>query len=196
MYEFLEGTIEEITPSFLVINCGGVGYITEISLTSYSTLKDKKSGRIYTHFSVREDAHTLFGFASQKERELFRFLITVSGIGANTARMMLSSLDTDELVKAIINGDSQTINKIKGIGTKTSQRVIVDLHEKLQKCEFSEEYTPNNNILNNKTRQEALLALQTLGFNKVIIDKTLDKLLKDNPDLNVESLVKEALRRM
>ena len=196
MYEFLEGKFEEITPSYVIVDCNGVGYIVEISLTSYSHIKDKKQGKIYTHFVVREDAQIFFGFATIKERELFRQLITVSGIGANTARMMLSSLSADELVKAIINEDSNTISKIKGIGTKTSQRVVIDLHDKLQKWEFSEQTTSISTLSNNKNRQEALLALQTLGFNKVIIEKTLDKLLKENENLNVESLVREALRRM
>ncbi len=196
MYEFLEGKFEEVTPSFVVVNCNGVGYMVEISLTSYSELKEKKEGKIYTHFSVREDAQTLYGFATSRERELFRHLITVSGIGANTARMMLSSLGVDELVRAIVNEDSSSINKVKGIGTKTSQRVIVDLHDKLKKWEFDEKDSSIASVSDNKNRTEALLALQTLGFNKVIIEKTLDKLLKDNNTMSVENLVREALRRM
>ncbi len=196
MYEFLEGKFEEVTPSFVVVNCSGVGYMVEISLTSYSELKEKKEGKIYTHFSVREDAQTLYGFATSRERELFRHLITVSGIGANTARMMLSSLGVDELVRAIVNEDSSSINKVKGIGTKTSQRVIVDLHDKLKKWEFDEKDSSIASVSDNKNRTEALLALQTLGFNKVIIEKTLDKLLKDNNTMSVENLVREALRRM
>lgn len=196
MYEFLKGTFEQITPSYIVVNCGGVGYKVEISLTSYSELKDKKEGKVYTHFIVREDAHILFGFAYEKERELFRELISVSGIGANTARVMLSSLSVDELVGAIINQDSKTISQIKGIGPKTAQRVCVDLQDKLKKWEFSNESTHSNTLVDNKIKEEALLALQTLGFNKTIIDKTLDKILQVNNDLSVEGLVKEALRRM
>ena len=196
MYEFLNGKFEEINPSFVVVNCNGVGYIVEISLTSYSAIKDKKEGKIYTHFVVREDARVLYGFATSRERELFRQLISVSGIGANTARMMLSSLSVDELVKAIVSEDSAAISKIKGIGTKTSQRVVVDLHDKLKKWEFSQETSSISASLDNKNRNEALLALQTLGFNKVIIEKTLDKLLKEDGNMSVEVLVKEALRRM
>jgi len=196
MYEFLEGKFEQINPSVIVVNCGGVGYIVEISLTSYSQLKDKKEGKIYTHFIVREDVQVLFGFATLQERELFRYLITVSGIGANTARMMLSSLSVDELVGAIINEDSTTISRIKGIGTKTSQRVVVDLHDKLKKWKFSEQISTNLNKIDNKNRTESLLALQTLGFNKVIIEKTLDKLLTEDENMSVEDLVKQALRRM
>lgn len=196
MYEFLQGKFEEITPSYVVIDCSGVGYIVEISLTSYSAIKDKKEGRIYTHFVVREDAQILYGFATKRERELFRELITVSGIGANTARMMLSSLSVDELIKAIVSEDSKTISTIKGIGGKTSQRVVLDLHDKLKKWDYEVSGSQNTFAVGNKNREEALLALQTLGFNKVIIEKTLDKLLKDNEDMSVESLVKETLRRM
>lgn len=196
MYEFLEGAFEQITPSYIVINCCGVGYKVEISLTSYSELKDKKEGKVFTHFVVREDAHILFGFASEKERELFRELISVSGIGANTARMMLSSMSVDELVSSIVNQDSKTISKIKGIGVKTAQRVCVDLQDKLAKWEFSDKNIYSNTLVDNKIKEEALLALQTLGFNKIIIEKTLDKILQVNNDLSVEGLVKEALRRM
>lgn len=196
MYEFLQGKFEELTPSYIVVNCCGVGYMVEISLTSFSALKDKKDGRIYTHFVVRDDAQILFGFATKKERELFRELISVSGIGVNTARMMLSSLSVDELVGAIVNEDSKTISTIKGIGTKTAQRVCVDLHDKLKKLEFANDNIKSNSILCNKNKNEALLALQTLGFNKVIIEKTLDKILQVDNDISVESLVKEALRRM
>lgn len=196
MYEFVEGKFEQVNPSFVVVNCGGVGYIVEISLTSYSLLKDRTEGRIYTHFIVREDAQILYGFATLQERELFRYLISVSGIGSNTARMMLSSLGVDELVGAIINEDSSTISKIKGIGIKTAQRVVVDLHDKLKKWKFSEQISTNLNKIDNNNRTEALLALQTLGFNKVIIEKTLDKLLKEDENMSVENLVKQALRRM
>lgn len=196
MFEYLNGKFAEITPSYIVVDCNGVGYMIEISLTSYSVLKDLKEGKIFTHFVVREDAQVLFGFATTKERELFRQLITVSGIGANTARMMLSSLNADELVKAIVTEDTKTINGIKGIGTKTAQRVVVDLKDKLAKWEYSEETQIVGVTESNKNRQEALLALQTLGFNKVIVEKTLDKILKDNSQLTVESLIKEALRRL
>ena len=196
MFEYLNGKFAEITPSYIVVDCNGVGYMIEISLTSYSVLKDLKEGKIFTHFVVREDAQILFGFATTKERELFRQLITVSGIGANTARMMLSSLNADELVKAIVAEDTKTINGIKGIGTKTAQRVVVDLKDKLAKWEYSEETQIVGVAESNKNRQEALLALQTLGFNKVIVEKTLDKILKENSQLTVESLIKEALRRL
>ncbi|MCQ2327308.1 MAG: Holliday junction branch migration protein RuvA [Bacteroidales bacterium] len=196
MFEYLNGKFAEITPSYIVVDCNGVGYMIEISLTSYSVLKDLKEGKIFTHFVVREDAQILFGFATTKERELFRQLITVSGIGTNTARMMLSSLNADELVKAIVTEDTKTINGIKGIGTKTAQRVVVDLKDKLAKWEYSEETQIVGVAESNKNRQEALLALQTLGFNKVIVEKTLDKILKENSQLTVESLIKEALRRL
>lgn len=196
MYEFLKGSFEEITPSYIVVNCNNVGYRVEISLTSYSFFKDKKEGKVYTHFVVREDCQLLYGFATIKERELFRNLITVSGIGANTARMMLSSLNSEELVKAIVSEDIKTINSIKGIGTKTAQRVVIDLKDKLKKMDYSLDSLPDSPLLSNKTKEEALLALITLGFNKVIAEKTLDKILKTNNDITVESLIKEALKRL
>jgi Holliday junction DNA helicase RuvA len=196
MYEFLKGSFEEITPSYIVVNCNNVGYRVEISLTSYSFFKDKKEGKVYTHFVVREDCQLLYGFATIKERELFRNLITVSGIGANTARMMLSSLSSEELVKAIVSEDIKTINSIKGIGTKTAQRVVIDLKDKLKKMDYSLDSLPDSPLLSNKTKEEALLALITLGFNKVIAEKTLDKILKTNNDITVESLIKEALKRL
>jgi Holliday junction DNA helicase RuvA len=196
MYEFLKGSFEEITPSYIVVNCNNVGYRVEISLTSYSFFKDKKEGKVYTHFVVREDCQLLYGFATIKERELFRNLITVSGIGANTARMMLSSLSSEELVKAIVSEDIKTINSIKGIGTKTAQRVVIDLKDKLKKMDYSLDSLSDSPLLSNKTKEEALLALITLGFNKVIAEKTLDKILKTNNDITVESLIKEALKRL
>lgn len=194
MYEFLKGSFEEITPSYIVVNCNNVGYRVEISLTSYSFFKDRKEGKVYTHFVVREDCQFLYGFATIKERELFRNLITVSGIGANTARMMLSSLTSEELVKAIVSEDIKTINSIKGIGTKTAQRVVIDLKDKLKKMDYPLDSLSDSPLLSNKTKEEALLALITLGFNKVIAEKTLDKILKTNNDITVESLIKEALK--
>ncbi|MCF0210211.1 MAG: Holliday junction branch migration protein RuvA [Bacteroidales bacterium] len=196
MYEYLNGKFVETTPSYIVVDCNGVGYRVEISLTSYSLLKDLAEGKLFIHFVVREDAQILYGFATTKERELFRELIGVSGIGANTARMMLSSLNADEIVKAIVSEDTKTISSIKGIGTKTSQRVIIELKDKLVKWEYAEDATILSPAQSNKNREEALLALQTLGFNKVIVEKTLDKILKDNSQMTVEVLIKEALRRL
>ncbi len=196
MYEYLKGNFTLMTPSYIVVDCNGVGYRIEISLNSYSQLKDKTEGKIFVHFVVREDAQIFYGFADEKERELFRLLIGVSGIGPNTARIMLSSLNADELVRAISSEDIKSINSIKGIGNKTAQRVIVDLKDKLQKWDYSSEIFDIEKQENNKNREEALLALQTLGFNKIIVEKTLDKILKENNQLSVENLIKEALKRL
>mgnify|MGYP000664769542 FL=1 len=190
MFEFLEGKFEEITPSYVVVNCSSVGYKVEISLTTYTDLKDKSSGRLFVHQIVREDAQLLFGFSSKKERTVFRALISVNGIGANTARMMLSSLNSDELIRAVVKEDVGVIKAVKGIGIKTAQRVIIDLKDTFSKFEVSDVGVQSNN----KNKEEALLALQTLGFNKVLIEKALDKILKEKSDYGVEELIRLALK--
>lgn len=190
MFEFLEGKFEEITPSYVVVNCSSVGYKVEISLTTYTDLKDKSSGRLFVHQIVREDAQLLFGFSSKKERAVFRALISVNGIGANTARMMLSSLNSDELIRAVVKEDVGAIKAVKGIGIKTAQRVIIDLKDTFSKFEVSDVGVQSNN----KNKEEALLALQTLGFNKVLIEKALDKILKEKSDYGVEELIRLALK--
>lgn len=190
MFEFLEGKFEEITPSYVVVNCSSVGYKVEISLTTYTDLKDKSSGRLFVHQIVREDAQLLFGFSSKKERTVFRALISVNGIGANTARMMLSSLNSDELIRAVVKEDVGAIKAVKGIGIKTAQRVIIDLKDTFSKFEVADVGVQSNN----KNKEEALLALQTLGFNKVLIEKALDKILKEKSDYDVEELIRLALK--
>ena len=190
MFEFLEGKFEEITPSYVVVNCSSVGYKVEISLTTYTDLKDKSSGRLFVHQIVREVAQLLFGFSSKKERAVFRALISVNGIGANTARMMLSSLNSDELIRAVVKEDVGAIKAVKGIGIKTAQRVIIDLKDTFSKFEVSDVGVQSNN----KNKEEALLALQTLGFNKVLIEKALDKILKEKSDYGVEELIRLALK--
>lgn len=196
MYEYLNGKFALINPSFVVVDCNGVGYKIEISLNTYSQIKEKKEGKVFVHFIVREDMQVLYGFADEKERELFRLLIGVSGIGPNTARVILSSLNSDELVKAIRDEDLKSINAIKGIGNKTAQRVIVDLKDKVQKWDYSSEISSMASQKDNKNHEQALLALQTLGFNKIIIEKTLDKILKGDSQMDVENLIKEALKRL
>jgi Holliday junction DNA helicase RuvA len=191
MYEFLEGRLSVITPSYLVIDCKGVGYKVEISLSTYSVFKSAEMAKVLVHLIVREDAHLLFGFASEEERSLFRLLISVSGIGANTARMMLSSLNSDELIQAIVNENIATIKSIKGIGLKTAQRVIIELKDQLNKIEISASSVLQ---INNQARQEALSALQTLGFNKLLIEKALDKILANEPTSSCESLIKQTLK--
>lgn len=190
MFDFFEGKFVEITPSYIVVNCGGVGYRIEISLNSYTVLKEKSEGRVLVHHIVREDAQLLFGFENEKERTLFKYLISVNGVGANTARMILSSLSCDELIEAVVNENVNVIKSVKGIGLKTAQRIIIDLKDNLSKFDF----VKAESIFSNKNREEALLALQTLGFNKPVIEKTLDKILKTNASLGVEELIRQALK--
>lgn len=190
MFEFFEGKFVEITPSYIIVNCGGVGYKIEISLNSYSILKDKSEGKVLVHHIVREDAQLLFGFENEKERKLFRHLISVNGVGANTARMILSSLSCDDLIEAVVTENVNVIKAVKGIGLKTAQRIIIDLKDNLNKIEI----VKTESVIGNKNREEALLALQTLGFNKTIIEKTLDKILKTNASLGVEELIRQALK--
>lgn len=191
MYEFIEGKFDLKNPSFVIVNVGGVGYRIEISLTTYSEIKNLDNGRILIHQVIRDDAHLLFGFWTAKERELFRQLISVNGIGVNIARMMLSSMSTDELIISIVKEDANELKKVKGIGVKTAQRVILELKDPLSKLDID---TVNTNTLSNKKHEEALLALQTLGFSKIIAEKALTKVSKHSPDLSVELLIKQALK--
>jgi len=199
MYEFIEGKVVELTPAYVVIQTGGLGYFINISINTYSQVFEYKKTnnhdnlKLFLHFVVREDAHLLFGFFSAKEREIFRQLITVSGIGANTARMMLSSLNPIEIQKAIAEGNVNVLKGVKGIGLKTAQRVIVDLKDKI-----GLEATSDEKFLfaNNRTKEEALSALVTLGFAKSAVDKLLDKLLATKPEMTVEELIKQTLKNV
>ncbi|MFM1914461.1 MAG: hypothetical protein RLZZ531_130 [Bacteroidota bacterium] len=187
----LNGRLIEKNPTDLLIECGGVGYEVKISLNTYSQLGSDESIHVYTKLIVREDAHILYGFANKEEREMFNHLISVSGIGPNTAMIMLSSLVPDEIAQAIMSEDVPTIQKIKGIGTKTAQRVIIDLKSKVSKMELS---TENIFSSNNRNRFDALNALVSLGFDKKSAEKVLDKL--DTGTQSVEELIKEALRNL
>ena len=191
MYAFISGKVTEKTPAYVVIDNHGIGYFINITLNTFTAIGEKEEVRLYTHTQILEDAHNLFGFYSQKERDLFELLISVSGVGCNTARLILSSLTVSELSNAIANDDAKTIQSVKGIGTKTAQRIVIDLKDKLKKIDVQTEIfsVPNNTI-----RTEALSALTILGFNKTAIEKALDKILKQNPDASVEALIKEALK--
>jgi len=194
MFEYIKGPITDITPTYIVVECAGVGYYVNISLQTFSILEGKKETLIYLHQVVREDAHILFGFANKDERELFRHLISVSGVGANTARVILSSMSAAEIQKAIVQADINALKQIKGIGLKTAQRIIVDLKDKV----FGKDTGPAQlfTSISNTTRQEALSALVMLGFNKSAVEKVLDLLLKEQKDLTVEGLIKLALKRL
>lgn len=189
MIGLLIGRLIEKNPTELLIDCSGVGYEVKISLNSYSQISESESIRIYTKLIVREDAHLLYGFCTKEEREMFNHLISVSGIGPNTALIMLSSLKTDEIANAIQTEDVKTIQGIKGIGAKTAQRVIIDLKGKVLKFSSSLE---NISSQNNTNRFDALTALVSLGFDKKSVEKVLDKI--DTGDQTVEIFIKEALR--
>ncbi len=193
MYEYIQGKIAELTPASVVIDCQGVGYFIHISLNTYSALSGKEQAVVFVHHVVREDAQLLFGFYNKSERDIFRHLISVSGIGANTARMMLSSLSPAEIREAILTGNVNILNNIKGIGAKTAQRVIVDLKDKMGKTDISGDFLFAQS---NTNREEALSALVMLGFTKNSVDKALDKLLKEDPKMGVEELVKRALKSL
>lgn len=185
----LNGKLVEKNPTELIIECGGVGYEVKISLNTFSALGSDESIKVFTKLVVREDAHILYGFASKEEREMFNHLVSVSGIGPNTAMIMLSSLVPDEIAHAIQSEDVRTIQSIKGIGAKTAQRVIIDLKDKMLKMVFSSENIFNQN---NTNRFDALIALVSLGFDKKAAEKAIDKIATGEE--SVEILIKEALK--
>jgi holliday junction DNA helicase RuvA len=192
MYAFIEGKISELNPASVVIDCHGVGYDISISVNTYSLIKDLEGCRLLTHLAVREDAMVLYGFARENERILFRNLISVSGVGAGTARLILSSLSPDEITEAIVSANVGLLQRVKGIGGKTAQRIIIDLKDKLGKGQIGRELLGSPH---NTKKEEALSALSMLGFNKTIAEKTIDKILKDEGvSLTVEQLIKSALK--
>jgi holliday junction DNA helicase RuvA len=192
MYEYLEGRLIEKTPTYAVVDCGGVGYHVFISLYTSEKLGNQKDCKLFTHLVVREDAHILFGFSDRTERAIFQQLISVSGVGASTARMILSHLNPEEVVSAISTGNVAALKGVKGIGEKSAQRIIVDLKGKLGS---GSELPENFLVSNNKIMEEALRALVALGFNKTAGEKALDKAIKANPtEKTVEQLVKDALK--
>lgn len=193
MIAHLQGRLVEKTPTDVVIDCNGVGYQVNISLHTYSLLPDSENIKLYTFLQVKEDAHTLFGFAEKAERELFKLLISVSGVGAGTARTMLSSLDPKNIIQSIATGNVGVIQSIKGIGNKTAQRVILDLKDKVLKLYDLEEVSV---VGYNTNKDEALSALEVLGFNKKLAEKALEKVVKDNPGASVETIIKLALKNL
>ncbi len=192
MYSFISGKVAEKNPAYVVIDNHGVGYLINITLNTFTSIGDQTEVKLYVHFAIREDAHTLYGFYTEEERSLFLQLITVSGVGCNTARLILSSLSVRETIDAISHNDIRVIQGVKGIGAKTAQRIIVDLHDKVVKLNISDgEKTP---AIYNTIKEEALSALMVLGFNRTSVEKILDKLLSQMDNPNVEQLIKEALR--
>jgi holliday junction DNA helicase RuvA len=193
MIDYIKGAITQITPTFLTLETGGVGYFINISITTFSKLEGKNEFKILVHEVIREDSHQLFGFADKEERDIFRLLISVTGVGANTARMMLSSLSSPEIERAILGSDVNVLKSVKGIGLKTAQRIIVDLKDKLGKQAGSGEIFA---FADNTNREEALSALVMLGFVKSAVSKVLDKIVRDEKNLTVEDMIKRALKNL
>ena len=193
MIAHLQGKLVEKSPTQIVIDCAGVGYHVNISLHTYSLLPNTDFIKVYTHLQIKEDAHTLFGFMEKSEREIFRLLLSVSGIGASIARTMLSSLDPKQITNAIASADVATIQSIKGIGSKTAQRVILDLKEKVLKLYDLDEVSMSKS---NTNRDEALSALEVLGFVRKTSEKVIEKIVKEDPDASVESIIKKALKSL
>ncbi|MEN8839208.1 MAG: Holliday junction branch migration protein RuvA [Flavobacteriales bacterium] len=193
MITFLNGKLVEKNPANVVIECNGIGYYVHISLQTYSKIGSQESCKIFTYLSIKEDSHTLYGFADTQERELFKQLISVSGVGTNTARMMLSSMTSSELVSSIASNNVTSLTSIKGIGGKTAQRIILDLKDKILKT--SEALDNKSGLMNNTIKNEALSALVVLGFDKKMAESALTKILLKEPTItNVEELIKKSLK--
>ena len=193
MIAHLQGKLVEKSPTHIVVDCGGVGYHVNISLHTYSLLPATDFIKLFTYLQIKEDSHTLFGFVEKSEREIFKLLLSVSGIGASIARTMLSSLDPKQVANAIASGDVSTIQSIKGIGSKTAQRVILDLKEKVLKLYDLDEVSMSQS---NTNRDEALSALEVLGFVRKASERVVEKIIKDAPDSSVESIIKQALKNL
>ncbi|PPK96964.1 MULTISPECIES: Holliday junction branch migration protein RuvA [Nonlabens] len=189
----LQGKLVEKNMTDVVIDCGGVGYLVEISLHTYSLIPEGELIKLFTYQLIREDAHRLFGFIEKTEREVFKLLLSVSGIGANTARTMLSSLDPNQIAQAIASGDVKTIQSVKGIGAKGAQRVILDLKDKILQVLDNPQLTV---VASNTGRDEALSALETLGYMRKQAQKVVDKILSSQPDASTEQLIKQALKQL
>ncbi len=193
MLDYIKGKIVDISPTHVIVDNNGIGYFVNISVNSYSTLSGKEDTLIYIHEVIREDTHQLYGFTDQKEREIFLHLISVNGVGANTARVMLSSLSPAEIVHAIGHNEINLLKSIKGIGAKTAERIIVDLRDKVIKIAGGEQIITS---LDNTIKDEALSALVMLGFPKAKVEKVIHTILQQKNDCSVEELIKEALKRI
>ena len=198
MIEYIKGEIAEITPALAIIDCNGIGYAVNISLNTYSAIQGKPSIKLYIHEAIREDAHVLYGFSTKQERELFLLLISVSGIGGNTARMILSALSPAELCNVISSGNDKLLKSVKGIGLKTAQRIIVDLKDKIASTGME---TVSGSIAslspaNSEIHDEAIAALTMLGFAQAPSQKVVSAILKEDSNLSVENVIKLALKRL
>jgi len=193
MITHIRGKLIEKNPTNAIIEANGIGYWLNISLNTYSQLSDSEAVFLYTYLSVKEDSHTLYGFSTKVEREIFKMLISVSGVGPSIARTMISSMTTDEIQHAIASGNVSLIQSVKGIGAKTAQRVLVDLKDKIAKTYAVDEVFVNES---NTNKNEALSALEVLGFNKKLSEKVIDKILLEDKTLSVEGLIKKALKNL
>lgn len=198
MIEYIKGELTEITPAMAVIECNGLGYSINVSLNTYSAIQGKKEVKLYIYESIREDAYILYGFATKQERELFLLLISVSGIGGNTARMILSALTPSELCNVISSGNDKLLKTVKGIGLKTAQRIIVDLKDKISTTDIGTSTTsaPISITANNEIYEEAIAALTMLGFVQAPSQKVVAAILKEEPEAAVEKVIKLALKRL
>ena len=197
MYEYISGLVTDLAPTYAVIDAAGVGYYINISLHTYSAIEGEKSARLYVHFAVREDAQVLYGFATKLERELFRQLISVSGVGGNTARMILSTYSTSELRNIIATENAVLLKNVKGLGLKTAQKIIVELSGKMLELGVDRDVAPvvaGNQ--NNAVLDETLAALVMLGFQKGASEKVVKAILNESPSISVEEAVRQALRRL
>ena len=193
MIAHLQGKLVEKTPTEVIIDCNGVGYHVNISLHTYSLLSASDAIKLFTYLQIKEDSHTLFGFVEKSEREIFKMLLSVSGIGASIARTMLSSLEPKQIIHAIASADVVTIQSIKGIGSKTAQRVILDLKDKVLKLYDLDEVSMSQS---NTNKDEALSALEVLGFIRKSAERVVEKIIKENPDASVENIIKFALKNL
>ena len=193
MIAHLHGKLVEKNPTEVIIDCNGVGYHVNISLHTYSLLPNSEAVKLFTYLQIKEDSHTLFGFVEKSEREIFKMLLSVSGIGASIARTMLSSLEPKQIIQAIASGDLVTIQSIKGIGSKTAQRVLLDLKDKVLKLYDLDEVSM---IQNNTNKDEALSALEVLGIVRKSSERVVEKIVKENPEATVENIIKLALKNL
>ena len=191
MLEYIKGLLTELTPTFAIVENNGLGYYLNISINTYTNLKKDQECKLFVHEIIREDSRSLYGFTEKQERELFRSLISVNGVGANTARLILSSVNTSDLINAITQNDVNLLKSVKGIGIKTAQRIIIDLKDKISisDADINQIFSTGNNTLH----KDALAALTMLGFSKPAVEKVLNKLLKENNNLSLEETVKLAL---